>query len=93
MTKTFCDRCGKEIKEECGWITHRTLYASIRLIPGKKHAEWSERADLYICPECEVKNSEYVGMIVSGIFAQYHGTRDVKVTIFRLEPASTMRSE
>ena len=42
---------------------------------------------------CEVRNLEYVGMIVSGIFAQYHGTRDVKVTIFRLEPASTMRSE
>lgn len=55
MTKTFCDRCGKEIKEEYGWIKHRTLYASIELIPvpGKKHTEWSERADLYICPECE----------------------------------------
>lgn len=35
MTKTFCDRCGKEIKEEYGWITHRTLYASIKLLPGK----------------------------------------------------------
>ena len=53
MTKTFCDRCGKEITKEYGWITHRTLYASIRLMPGKKHEEWSERADQYICPECE----------------------------------------
>ena len=53
MTKTFCDRCGKEITNEYGWITHRTLYASIRLFPGKKHDEWSEQADLYICPECE----------------------------------------
>ena len=38
--------------KEYGWITHRTLYASIRLRPGKK-TKWSERADLYICPECE----------------------------------------
>lgn len=53
MIKTFCDRCGKEITKEYGWITHRTLYASIRLFSVKKHDEWSERADLYICPECE----------------------------------------
>lgn len=55
MTKTFCDRCGKEITEECkyGLITHRTLYASIRFIPWKKHTEWSERVERCICPECE----------------------------------------
>ena len=53
MTKTFCDRCGKEIMKEYGWITHRTLYTSIRFLSMKKHEEWSERTDLYICPECE----------------------------------------
>lgn len=53
MTKTFCDRCGKEIAKEYGWIVHRVLYASIKLLPGKEHTEWSDRADQYICPECE----------------------------------------
>lgn len=54
MTKTFCDRCGKEIIKEYGWITHRTLYAArISFLPGRKHTEWTESKDLYICPECE----------------------------------------
>lgn len=53
MTKIFCDRCGKEITEDYGWIIHRMLFACIRLLPGKKHYEWSKRKDLYICPECE----------------------------------------
>lgn len=53
MTKTFCDRCGKEITKEYGLITHRVLYACIRLLPWKQHTEWSERDDRYICPECE----------------------------------------
>ena len=53
MTKTFCDRCGKEITKEYGWIKHRTLYASIRLFTTKKSAEWHEQEDKYICPECE----------------------------------------
>lgn len=53
MTKTFCDRCGKEIKQEYGWITRKRLYANIRLIPGKEHTEWSYLGDLYLCPECE----------------------------------------
>ena len=53
MTKTFCDRCGKEITNEYGWLTRSTLYASIKLIPGKNHPEWSKREDQYICPECE----------------------------------------
>ena len=54
MTKMFCDRCGKEIiTKEHGWITHKTLYASIRFFTAKKHGEWSDREDLYICPECE----------------------------------------
>ena len=52
MTKTFCDRCGKEITKEYGWITHRTLYASIRLFM-RNNDEWSEREEQYICPECE----------------------------------------
>ena len=53
MTKTFCDRCGKEITKEYGWITHKKIYASIKLVPWKEHTEWSERDDQYICPECE----------------------------------------
>lgn len=53
MVKTFCDRCGKEIMKEYGWITRRMLYASIKLCQGKKHDEWSNREDLYICPKCE----------------------------------------
>lgn len=53
MTKTFCDRCGKEITNKCGWITHKTIYAIIRLVPWKEHTEWSEQVDKYICPECE----------------------------------------
>jgi len=48
MTKTFCDRCGKEIPEGYGWLAHRTLF-----LPRKERAEWTERDDLYICPECE----------------------------------------
>ena len=57
MTKTFCDRCGKEITKDFGWIRRRTLYTSIKLIPWEKHDEWpdrwSDRVDQYICPECE----------------------------------------
>ena len=53
MTKTFCDRCGKEITKEYGWIIHRMIYASIKLLPGKEHTEWSKRADQHICLECE----------------------------------------
>jgi hypothetical protein len=53
MTKMFCDRCGKEITKEYGWITHKTLYASIKFVPGKKHTEWSKQVEFEICPECE----------------------------------------
>lgn len=53
MTKTFCDRCGKEITKEYGWIVHRMIYGTIKLLPCKENAEWSDRADQYICPECE----------------------------------------
>ena len=53
MTKTFCDRCGKEITKEYGWIRHRTLYASIRLLLSKEKTDWSKENDQYICPECE----------------------------------------
>ena len=53
MTKTFCDRCGKEITKKYGWLIHRQLYASMRLLPGKEHTEWSDRNDLCICMECE----------------------------------------
>ena len=53
MTKTFCDRCGKEITKKYGWIIHRRLYASITLFSGNEHAEWSDPTDRYVCPECE----------------------------------------
>ena len=53
MTKVFCDRCGKEIKKEYGWISRKIYYTNIRLCPGKEHAEWSKKEDSYICPECE----------------------------------------
>ena len=53
MVKTFCDRCGKEITKQHRWITHRTLYARISLVPRKENTEWSNETDLYICQECE----------------------------------------
>lgn len=58
MTKTFCDRCGKEIKEDnhCGiyaWITHRCYYARLSMIGSGRWETTHELDDKYICPECE----------------------------------------
>lgn len=59
MTKTFCDRCGREIEKDdagsvkSGFLTHRTLCAVVRLIPYKIGSEWMERKDMTICPACE----------------------------------------
>ena len=32
---------------------------------------------------CEVKSEEYIGMIVSGIFAKYYADPDVRVLVVR----------
>lgn len=55
MTKTFCDRCGKEIKEEdhrgiYAWITHKCCYAKLRITT---YDTLFQTDDKYICPECE----------------------------------------
>lgn len=60
MTKTFCDRCGKEIERKSGfgglyaWITHRTYFAKLRMIQSSvpDDVRWKED-ERYICPECE----------------------------------------
>lgn len=58
MTKTFCDRCGKEIEKDnrhCSiyaWITHRCYYATLRMI-GSDEGLAHRTDDRYICPECE----------------------------------------
>lgn len=57
MTKTFCDRCGKEIhKDSYAVLMHRTIFARQRLMPSCFREEWKD-ADKYICPECE---DEYI---------------------------------
>lgn len=55
MTKTFCDRCGKEIKEKdhlgvYAWITHKCCYAKLRMTT---YDNLFVSDDKYICPECE----------------------------------------
>lgn len=53
MTKTYCDRCGKEIQgSKYGWIRHRIRYAEQRLIPSCMREGWKD-TDKYICPDCE----------------------------------------
>ena len=52
MTKTYCDRCGKEIQgSKYVWIRHKTRYAIQRLIPASMRKDW-EDTDKYICPDC-----------------------------------------
>lgn len=56
MTKTFCDRCGKEILEKnrfslYAWVTHRCFYSTLRMISSGDPKMESD--DKYICPECE----------------------------------------
>lgn len=59
MTKTFCDRCGKEIKEDdCiglrAWITHKCCYAKLRMNMRSGCGNLAfDTDDKYICPECE----------------------------------------
>ena len=57
MTKTFCDRCGKEISNTEGknfyaWITHTCYYAKLRMIGSSSRLNWKSD-DKYICPKCE----------------------------------------
>ena len=58
MTKTFCDRCGKEIQKNnhCNiyaWITHRCYYATLCITGSGRCEPTYETDDKYICPECE----------------------------------------
>lgn len=53
MTRTFCDRCGKEIiKSQYAWLRHRTIYAVLRLHSISQKEGW-EDYEQYICPACE----------------------------------------
>ena len=54
MTKTFCDRCGKEIVEnrKYAWLNYRKIYARMKLVTHEMRQDW-EDDDKYICPECE----------------------------------------
>ena len=60
MTKTFCDRCGKEIQRSCGvglyaWIMHKVLYAKIQMVglaASSEENNWISD-EKYICTECE----------------------------------------
>ena len=54
MTKSYCDRCGKEIeKHKYGFLKHITIYSKIKLYPSnwQKYTEEDERD---ICPDCEI---------------------------------------
>lgn len=60
MTKTYCDRCGKEIpKNEThkydvyGWMIHRSMYATLGLIATRRGDPSFDRSDYCIRPECE----------------------------------------
>lgn len=53
MTKTFCDRCGKEITHKpFAWINHKTVYAKLSLTPSQPDEDWKEH-NKYICKDCE----------------------------------------
>ena len=53
MTKTFCDRCGKEIKKAAyGWLKMKMAYARHRLMSTEPKIDWQDD-DKYICPDCE----------------------------------------
>ena len=53
MVKTFCDRCGVEIKTSgWAWLSRKVLYVSAKLIPHTSRKDW-ESDDKYICSECE----------------------------------------
>ena len=53
MTKSFCDRCGVEIKPgKYAWINHKTIYARLTTNSAGQRIGEKER-DVIICSECE----------------------------------------
>jgi len=55
MTKTYCDRCGKEIQKDFrnySWLTRKVNYTEARLITIKPREDW-KRDDVYMCQDCE----------------------------------------
>ena len=55
MTKTFCDRCGKEIQmgfRNYSLLTRRVHYSEARLITINPREDW-EMDDVYMCKDCE----------------------------------------
>lgn len=53
MIKTFCDRCGAEIKEcTCAWLSRKVVYVKAKMLPRASREDW-DSDDKYICPECE----------------------------------------
>lgn len=60
MTKTFCDRCGKEIiKSKYGWLIHRIAYSTVRLCSSSSDVGTVRDKDAYICPDCEKSFEEW----------------------------------
>lgn len=59
MTKTFCDRCGKEILTQkdfniCSWIRHRSYCGILYTVSCSFDKGLAYKtAKHYICPECE----------------------------------------
>lgn len=54
MTKTFCDRCGKEIvKSKYAWIWHKSIYAILKFASDSGTDVRVRDKDIYICPDCE----------------------------------------
>ena len=53
MTRTFCDRCGAEIKErEWSYISNRIVYVKMRLLTHQKREDWKED-EKTLCTRCE----------------------------------------
>ena len=65
MTKTFCDRCGKETaSREVAWLTMKH-YSTFKFFPIKSRGDWDNRrdSDSYLCQECE---DSFIDWFVSG---------------------------
>lgn len=53
MTKTFCDRCGKEIRDgKRAWLQNTHMYMIARLICRDPRSDWVEE-NRYLCTDCE----------------------------------------
>ena len=66
MTKTFCDRCGREITtdREYGWLSHRVKYSTISFWAPHHKDKWTHDDDKYLCPQCE---EEFVQWYEKGV--------------------------